>query len=103
MTTILNPVRRGGRICVATLGIAVAILLTTLWATGGLAGAVAPDTVSYIEAFRSSTPFGEMRHPLYGMLATWLGASDSGPGHVALVQALLAAAAAVALYAGARS
>ena len=44
-----------------------------------------------------------MRHPLYGLLASWLGGSASAPGHVALIQALLHAAAALALFAGART
>ena len=91
------------RLCVASLCAAVAVLLVALWLIGGLSGAVAPDTASYFTPLQDDNLWGEMRHPLYGFLARWLGGSASEPGRVALVQALLHAAAALALYAGARA
>jgi len=89
--------------CVALLCGATAIVFTILWAAGGISGAITPDTASYLDAFHSSNPWGEPRHPLYGMLASWLGGTSTNPGHIALVQALFAATAVGALYAGARA
>ena len=85
------------RLCVAILCAVVAILLVVLWLIGGLAAAAAPDTASYFMPLQDDNLWGEMRHPLYGLLASWLGGSASAPGHVALIQALLHAAAALAL------
>ena len=103
MTTIWNSCSRLDRACVAVLGMAIAIVLMALWASGALLGTVAPDTVTYFQAFHSANPWGEMRHPLYGMLASWLGGNEHEPGHIVLIQVLLAASAPAALYAGARS
>ena len=91
------------RLCVASLCASIAVLLIALWLIGGLSGAAAPDTASYFVPLQDDNLWGEMRHPLYGLLATWLGGSANEPGHVALIQALLHAAAALALYAGARA
>jgi hypothetical protein len=70
---------------------------------GSLSGKIATDTASYFAPLASSNPWGEWRHPLYGMVASWLGASSTAPGGVAFVQGLLHATAALALYAGARA
>ncbi len=96
-------ISQSDRLCIAALCAAIAILSVILWAIGGLAGAAAPDTASYFTPLQGDNPWGEMRYPLYGLLASWLGASASEPGHVALIQGLLHAAAALALYAGARA
>src|SRR5262249_56717694 len=51
----------------------------------------------------SSNPWGEIRHPLYARLATWLGGSATSPGYVAIGQALLHTAATLIFYIGARA
>jgi len=91
------------RLCIASLCAAVAILLTTLWLIGGLSGAAAPDTASYFTPLQAENPWGEMRHPLYGLLASWAGGNASAPGYAVLIQAILHAVAALVLYAGARA
>ncbi len=95
-------ISRSDRLCVASLCAAAAILLIALWLTGGLSGAVAPDTASYFTPLQAENPWGEMRHPLYGLLASWAGGNATAPGRVVLIQAILHAAAALLLYAGAR-
>lgn len=95
-------IARPDRVCVAFLCAAVAVLLVTLLALGGLSGAIAPDTASYFFPFEFHDLWGEMRHPLYGEVARLLGGSADNPGHIVLIQGLLHAAAALALYAGAR-
>jgi hypothetical protein len=90
------------RLCIASLCAAVVILLTVLWLIGGLSGAAAPDTASYFTPLQAENPWGEMRHPLYGLLASWAGANASEPGHAVFIQAILHVAAVLALYAGAR-
>lgn len=94
---------RSDRFCLVILGVAIAALLGALGAIGALSGAVAPDTASYFVPLHSGDLWGEMRHPLYGGFATALGGSATEAGHVALLQGLLHAAAALALYAGARA
>jgi hypothetical protein len=96
-------ISRSDHLCVAGLCAAVAILLITFWLIGGLSGAVAPDTASYFTPLQAENPWGEMRHPLYGLLASWAGGNASEPGHVVFIQAILHAAAALVLYAGARA
>ena len=96
-------ISRSDRLCVASLCAAVAVLLMALWSIGGLSSAVAPDTASYFTPLQAENPWGEMRHPLYGLLASWAGGNASEPGHVVLIQAILHAAAALVLYAGARA
>lgn len=83
------------------VGLAI-VLLGVLWASGVLAGRAAPDTASYLASARSPDPWGEPRHPLYGMLAIWLGATADTVGHIAMAQVLLHVAAALALYGGSR-
>lgn len=95
-------IARPDRLCVAILGAGGAVLLLILWAVGGPTGAMAPDTPNYLGAFQSNTPWGEMRHPLYGMLVSWLGGGADRPGHIVLIQGLGHAAAPLTLYAGAR-
>jgi len=96
-------IARSDRLCLAILCAAIAVLLVTLWAIGALSGAIVPDTASYFFPLQFNDLWGEMRHPLYGWLASTLGASASAPGHVAAMQSVLQVAAAVALYAGARA
>lgn len=82
-------------------GLAV-VLVGVLWASGLLAGRAAPDTATYLASANSPDLWGEPRHPLYGALAIWLGATADAPGHVALAQTLLHVAAALAIYGGSR-
>ena len=96
-------ISRSDRLCVASLCAAAVILLIALWLMGGLSGAAAPDTASYFTPLKAESPWGEMRHPLYGVLASWAGGDASEPGHVIVIQEILHAAAALALYAGARA
>jgi hypothetical protein len=96
-------ISRSDRLCVASLCAAAVILLITLWLFGGLSGAVAPDTASYFMPLQAENPWGEMRHPLYGLLASWASGTPSEPGHTVFIQAILHAAAALVLYAGARA
>ena len=49
-----------------TLILEAAILLGVLAATGALSGAFSPDTPGYFAAAASPSPWGEVRHPLYG-------------------------------------
>jgi broad specificity phosphatase PhoE len=83
------------------VGLAV-VLLAALWASGLLVGRASIDTPSYFGGTRSAGLWGASRHPLYGALAVWLGATAEAPGHIALVQALLHVAAALSLYGGSR-
>src|SRR3954453_3292770 len=78
----------------------VLALLVGLVKSGVLAGGIAPDSAGYLAAAASATPWGEPRHPLYGYFAGLFGASASGIGYVALVQAILHALASLALFAG---
>jgi hypothetical protein len=96
-------VSRFDRIALLILCIAVAALMIVLAIIGSLSGKIATDTASYFAPLASSNPWGEWRHPLYGMVAGWFGASSTAPGKVAFVQGLLHAAAAFALYVGARA
>jgi hypothetical protein len=96
-------IARSDRLCFAILCATVAVLLPILWAFGELSGAMAPDSLSYLDAFQSNNPWGEVRHPLYGLLVASLGGSAGVPGRIVLVQGILHAAAALALYAGARA
>ena len=96
-------ISQSDRLCVASLCAAIAVLLITLWSIGGLSSAVAPDTASYFAPLQAANPWGEMRHPLYGLLASWAGASAGEPGQAVLIQAILHAAATLALYGGARA
>ena len=82
---------------------AAAALLLTMGMLGMLSGEIAPDTASYFITETSSNPWGEMRHPLYARLATWLGGSATSPGYVAIGQALLHAAATLVFYLGVRA
>jgi broad specificity phosphatase PhoE len=84
---------------------ACALVLVTMMAlarSGAIASGVAPDTAGYFAAAASDHPWGEPRHPLYGYLAALLGASAADAGYVAIAQATLHVAAALALFAGAR-
>jgi hypothetical protein len=94
-------VSRFDRIALLILCIAAGALMIVLSIIGSLSGKVATDTGSYFAPLASSNPWGEWRHPLYGMVASWFGASATGS--VALVQGVLHAAAALALYVGARA
>jgi hypothetical protein len=89
------------RISFSIVCVSVGVLMILLWSMGGLAGKIAPDTASYFVTVDSSNPWGEMRHPLYGAVATWLGATSTTPGRVALVQSILHVVAALAIYVGA--
>src|SRR5215468_11842 len=80
-----------------------AALLVVMGMLGMLSGAMSPDTASYFTADTSLNPWGEIRHPLYARLATWLGGSPTSPGYVAIGQALLHAAATLIFYIGARA
>ena len=80
-----------------------AALLLVMGMLGMLSGAMSPDTAAYFITEVSSNPWGELRHPLYARLATWLGGSATSPGHVAIGQALLHAAATVIFYIGMRA
>ncbi len=96
-------IARSDRFYFALLCAAVAVLLAMLWATGALSGAITPDTGSYLVSARSNNRWGEIRHPGYGLLVSWLGGSAGEPGHIVLIQGILHAMAAMALYAGARA
>jgi hypothetical protein len=96
-------VSRFDRIALLILCIAVVALMIVLAIIGSLSGKIATDTASYFAPLASSNPWGEWRHPLYGMVASWLGASSTAPGGVTLIHGLLHATAALALYAGARA
>jgi hypothetical protein len=80
----------------------VVILAVVLIAIGATAGLPAQDTPGYFVAAASDQPFGEMRHPGYGFLASQLGASATAGGSAALAQGLLHVVAPLILYAGAR-
>jgi hypothetical protein len=95
-------IARSDRVCVALLCAAVAALLVTLWTMGALSGAIAPDTASYFFPLQRHDLWGEIRHPLYGVLASLFGGSANQPGHIVLIQGLLHAVAALVLYVGAR-
>lgn len=82
-------------------GLALAVLGLS-WATGTLTGQAAPDTAGYLATATSPDRWGGARHPLYGTLALWLGATAEATGHVALAQAVLHGVAALTVYAGAR-
>ncbi|MEZ5787803.1 MAG: hypothetical protein R3D62_15310 [Xanthobacteraceae bacterium] len=82
-------------------GIAV-VLLGALWASGLLSGRAAPDTASYLASAISTDPWGQPRHPLYGTLAIWLGATAGASGHIAIAQALLHVVAALTIYGGSK-
>jgi hypothetical protein len=99
----LAATSRPDRLCVVVLGVATVLLALGLWAIGAFSGAVAPDTDGYFAALQSGNPWGDYRHPLYGLVATSLGASPSQPGPIALAQGLLQALAVFCLYAGARA
>jgi hypothetical protein len=86
----------------ALCGVAAALLLTMAM-LGMLSGGISPDTDSYFITETSSNPWGEIRHPLYGRLASWLGGSAISPGYVVLGQALLHAAAILVFYLGVRA
>jgi hypothetical protein len=86
----------------ALCGVAAALPLT-IGMLGMLSGGIAPDTASYFITETSSNPWGEMRHPLYARLASWLGGSATSPGYVAIGQALLHAAATLVFYLGVRA
>ena len=86
----------------ALCGVAAALLMI-MGMLGMLSSGVTLDTPSYFVPAASSNPWGEMRHPLYGGLAAWLGGSASAPGHVALAQGLLHVIASLILYIGARA
>jgi hypothetical protein len=90
------------RLCIVILGAATVLLVLVLWAIGAFSGAAAPDTYGYFGALHSGNPWGEYRHPLYGLMASWLGASSNEPGPIALAQGLLHVLAVVCLYAGSR-
>lgn len=81
---------------------AAALLFALLFATGALVGQFNPDTVSYFVAAASGEPWGQVRHPAYGVVAGLFGASETEAGHVALVQTLLHVEASMVLYWGAR-
>jgi len=80
-----------------------AALLVVMGMLGMLSGTISPDTASYFITETSSNPWGEIRHPLYARLATWLGGSATSPGYVAIGQALLHTAATLIFYIGARA
>lgn len=82
-------------------GLAV-VLLGVLWVSGLLSGQAAPDTATYLASANSADPWGQPRHPLYGTLAIWLGATADAPGYVAAAQVLLHLAAALTIYGGSR-
>jgi hypothetical protein len=86
----------------ALCGVAAA-LLVVMGTLGMLSGAMSPDTAAYFTTETSSNPWGEIRHPLYARLATWLGGSATSPGYVAIGQALLHAVATLIFYVGARA
>jgi hypothetical protein len=79
-----------------------ATIVATLWGLGALAGQAAPDTASYLGTTAAEQPWGEMRHPLYGAFAEWLGASGEATGYVAIAQAGLHVFAGLTLYIAAR-
>src|SRR5262245_1907459 len=91
------------RIAFSILCIAVVILMIVLSIIGAFSGKIATDTASYFAPLDSNNPWGEWRHPLYGALASWFGGSPTAAGNVALVQAILHAAATLAIYLGARA
>jgi hypothetical protein len=82
---------------------AAAALLLTMAMLGMLSGGISPDTASYFITETSPNPWGEIRHPLYARLASWLGGSAISPGYVAFGQALLHAVATLVFYLGARA
>jgi hypothetical protein len=90
------------RILLSVLCAGAVLLIAALWAAGALSGSMTSDTSGYFLALSSNNPWGEARHPLYGLVAGWFGSSATAPGDVAVVQAILHAVAALALYAGAR-
>jgi hypothetical protein len=90
------------RISFAIVCVEVSVVMILLWSVGALSGKIAPDTVGYFVAVDSDNPWGEMRHPLYGPVATWLGGTPTTPGRVALAQSILHVVAALAIYVGAR-
>ena len=81
----------------------VLVAMVALVESGLLASGAAPDTAGYLAAAASDNLWGEPRHPLYGYLAGLFGANATDAGHVALAQAILHVAAALALFAGARA
>ena len=91
------------RIAFLILCVAVVVLMIALSIIGTLSGKIATDTASYFAPLASNNPWGEWRHPLYGTVATWFGGNATSAGNVALVQAILHAAASLAIYAGARA
>ena len=96
-------VARSDRLSLAILCAAAVAVLAGLWATGRLLGARPPRTRRRISVRCCPTTGGAKRgHPLYAVLAHALGGGIGVPGDVALAQALLHVAAALALYVGAR-
>lgn len=91
------------RIALSILCIAVVLLVIVLSIIGTFSGKIARDTASYFTPLTSNNPWGEWRHPLYGMVASWFGGSPTAAGNVVLAQGILHAVAALALYAGARA
>jgi hypothetical protein len=96
-------VSRFDRIAFLILCIAVVVLMIVLSIIGAFSGKIARDTASYFAPLASNNPWGEWRHPLYGTVASWFGGSPTAAGNIALVQAILHAAATLAIYAGARA
>jgi hypothetical protein len=81
---------------------AAGLLLGALYVGGALTGQVVPDTSSYFATPVSGQPWGEPRHPAYGYVASWLGASANTTGHVALAQGVLHVIASLFFYSAAR-